>query len=124
MHPLLPVMIGGASGAALRYLVGGAVSARLGAAFPYGTLIINVVGGLLMGVLAGFIARGHAGETTRLLLGVGVLGGFTTFSTFSLDCWRLIESDNLGLAFGYMALSVFGALAALVFGLWCVRIVT
>ena len=121
MYPLFSVMIGGAVGAGLRYGFGSAISARFGSGFPYGTLAVNLIGGLLMGVLAGVIAKGGAGENARLLLGVGVLGGFTTFSAFSLDCWGLIERGNLALAFSYMALSVLGALGCLLIGLWLAR---
>ena len=121
MYPLISVMIGGALGAGLRYIMSTSVGALLGSAFPWGTLCVNLIGGLLMGMLVGLIAKGSAGEGARLLLGVGVLGGFTTFSAFSLDCWQLIERGSLGLAFANMAFSVFGALAALMIGLWCVR---
>ena len=78
---------GGATGAVLRYLLGLQATRTLGHGWPYGTFTANVLGGLLMGVLAGWLAlRGGADqERWRLLLGVGVLGGFTTFSAFSLE---------------------------------------
>ncbi len=116
MSPLLLVMAGGALGAGARFLFGRAVTDLAPGAWPWGTFAINVLGGLLMGILSAAILRGHAGEPHRLLLGVGVLGGFTTFSTFSLETARLIADGQVGLAAGYMAASVFGALAALYAG--------
>jgi CrcB protein len=89
MVQLLLVALGGAMGSVARYGVGLAAARLFGLGFPWGTLIVNVVGGLAMGVLA---ARfGPDQENLRLLLGVGVLGGFTTFSTFSLETLRLME---------------------------------
>src|SRR3546814_11134969 len=85
MHSLFPVMIGGAIGAGARHLVGQAMLARLGPGFPWETLTINIAGSLLMGLLVGALARGRdGGETARLLIGVGILGGFTNFSSFSM----------------------------------------
>ena len=119
---LLSVMLGGALGAGARHWVGGAMLSLLGAAFPYGTLTVNLVGGLLMGLLAGSLVRlGAGGEAWRLFLGVGVLGGFTTFSSFSLDVVMLAERGALGLAAGYLLLSVAGSIAALVGGLALAR---
>ncbi len=116
MYPLISVMAGGAIGAGGRYLVGSAITTRLGAGFPYGTLAINLFGGLLMGVLAGVIAKGGATEAARLFFGVGILGGFTTFSAFSLECWGLIERGAYGAACVYISVSVCGALALVVAG--------
>lgn len=117
---LLLVMAGGAVGAGARHLVGRAMLARLGPAWPWGTLTVNVVGGLLMGLLAGALARGAA-EPWRLLLGVGVLGGFTTFSAFSLETVAMIERGAIVPALGYVLVSVAGSLVALGAGLWLVR---
>jgi len=122
MPPLLLVMAGGAVGAGLRYEVGHLALRGLGPAFPWGTLIVNLVGGFLMGVLAGMLARhGANGEPARLLLGVGVLGGFTTFSAFSLDAWNLIERGQIGLALGYALVSVVLSVALLFAGLTLAR---
>jgi CrcB protein len=119
---LLFVMLGGALGAGARHLVGRLMLSLLGASFPYGTLTINVVGGLAMGLLAGSLARvGAQGEAWRLFLGVGVLGGFTTFSSFSLETVVLAERGAIGLAAGYVLLSVAGSIAALVGGLTLAR---
>lgn len=118
---LLLVMAGGAIGAGARHLVGRALLALAGPGFPYGTLAVNVAGGLLMGLLAGVLARGEAGEPWRLFLGVGVLGGFTTFSAFSLDAVLLFERGAVIATAGYVLLSVAGSIAALVAGLHLAR---
>lgn len=94
-------------------------------ALPWATLIVNVTGGLAMGLLAGWLAvRGTGGESWRLLLGVGVLGGFTTFSAFSLDMMLLIERGQAGVAIAYALASVVLALGALAAGLWIMRSLT
>ncbi len=123
MSPLLYVMVGGAVGSGARYLTGRAMTALLGAGYPFGTLAVNLVGGLLMGVLVGVLARNAAPEGWRLLLGVGVLGGFTTFSSFSLDVVTMAERGAPGLALGYILVSVIGSIAALFAGLSAVRAV-
>ncbi len=123
MLPLLYVMVGGAVGSGARYLTGRAMLSLLGPDYPFGTLAVNLIGGLLMGVLVGVLARNTASETWRLLLGVGVLGGFTTFSAFSLDFVTMIERGAIGVAFGYVLVSVIGSVAALFAGLSAVRAV-
>jgi fluoride exporter len=119
--PLFLVMLGGALGAGARHLVGAGVLAWRGPGFPLATLLVNVAGGLAMGLLAGVLTRVGGGEAWRLFLGVGVLGGFTTFSAFSLDAVLLAEQGRLLAATGYVAASVIGALAALVAGLYVAR---
>ncbi|MEQ8309379.1 MAG: fluoride efflux transporter CrcB [Sphingopyxis sp.] len=122
MNSLLPVMIGGAIGAGARHLVGQAMLVRLGPGFPWWTLSINIVGSLAMGLLIGLLARGGAGsETTRLFVGVGILGGFTTFSSFSLEFWLLFERGQAGQAAAYVLASVAGALLACGAGMIAVR---
>ncbi len=123
MLPLLYVMVGGAVGSGARYLTGRAMLSLLGPDYPYGTLAVNLIGGLLMGVLVGVLARNTASETWRLLLGIGVLGGFTTFSSFSLDVVAMIERGAIGVAFWYVLVSVIGSVAALFAGLSAVRAV-
>ena len=123
MLPLLYVMVGGAVGSGARYLTGRAMLSLLGPDYPFSTLAVNLIGGLLMGVLVGVLARNTASETWRLLLGVGVLGGFTTFSAFSLDVVTMIERGAIGVAFGYVLVSVIGSVAALFAGLSAVRAV-
>ncbi len=123
MLPLLYVMVGGAVGSGARYLTGHAMLSLLGPDYPFGTLAVNLIGGLLMGVLVGVLARNTASETSWLLLGVGVLGGFTTFSAFSLDVVTMIERGAIGVAFGYVLVSVIGSITALFAGLSAVRAV-
>ena len=122
MNSLLLVMLGGALGSGARHLTGRATLAALGPDFPAGTLSVNIVGGLQMGLLAGVLSRSGGNEPWRLLLGVGVLGGFTTFSSFSLDVVTLVERGQPGIALGYLLLSVVGSIAALVAGLGIARI--
>jgi CrcB protein len=122
MPNLVYVLLGGAAGAGLRYEVGRLALRLAGPGFPWGTLSVNLVGGLLMGILAG--AMTGEGMTTRplwLLLGVGVLGGFTTFSAFSLDMFAMIGRGQSGLAIAYAVGSVLGALALLFAGWWLAR---
>lgn len=118
---LLLVMAGGALGAGARHLTGRATLALFGPGLPVGTLAVNLLGGLLMGLLAGLLARTVLGEPWRLFLGVGVLGGFTTFSAFSLDAVLMAERGQPLLALGYVLLSVAGSIAALAAGLSLAR---
>lgn len=119
---LLLVMIGGALGSGARHLTGRAMLAGIGPDFPFATLTVNLVGGLLMGLLVGALARaGASGESWRLFVGVGVLGGFTTFSAFSLDLVTMIERGAMLLALGYALASVIGATVALFAGLTLAR---
>ncbi len=122
MPHLLLVMAGGAIGAGLRFLVGRFTLHQFGPGFPWGTLTVNLVGGLAMGLLVGLLARfGSGGEGWRLFVGVGLLGGFTTFSAFSLEVSNMIERGAIGLAAGYALVSVIASVAALFAGLWIVR---
>ena len=107
--PELPlVMAGGALGAGARFLCGRLLG---NTGFPWSTLAVNLVGGLLMGLLAGALGRGAAGQPLWLFTGVGVLGGFTTFSAFSLDAIAMLTRGEWSAALLYVAASVFGALA-------------
>lgn len=117
------VALGGAAGSVARYGLGVQAGRWLGPGWPYGTFAANVLGGLLMGVLAGWLAhRGGADqERWRLLLGVGALGGFTTFSAFSLETALMIERREWGGALGYAGLSAALALLALFGGLMIAR---
>jgi CrcB protein len=114
----LIVFIGAGIGGALRHGVNVAATRMFGFGFPYGTLIVNVAGSFAMGLLAGYFAyRAGVPQHVRLFLTTGILGGFTTFSTFSLDAAVLIERQSYGAAAGYVVGSVAAALAGLFFGL-------
>ena len=123
MQALFMVGAGGAFGAICRYLLGVQSMRAFGSGWPYGTFAANVAGGLLMGLLAGVLAyRGGVDqERWRLLLGVGVLGGFTTFSAFSLETALMIERRAYATAAGYVAGSVVLSVAALFAGLLIAR---
>lgn len=113
-HSLL-VALGGGAGAWLRFAAGRALGI---AAFPWATLSVNLLGSFAMGLLAGWLARhGHSGEPWRLLLGVGLLGGFTTFSAFSLELVELAQRGAYGSAALYAALSLVGGVLGLIAGL-------
>lgn len=119
----LLVMAGGAIGAALRYQCGRASAHLFGTGWPFGTFAVNLLGGFAMGLLAGWLAlRGHGGgEQVRLFAAVGILGGFTTFSAFSLEMMLMIERGELASALAYALLSVLLAVGALALGLHLMR---
>ena len=124
MTRFLLVAIGGALGSMARYGVGLAAGRMFPAsAWPWGTLAVNVVGGLLMGLLVGWMGlrAGAAQETVRVFAAVGILGGFTTFSAFSLETVSMIERRDYGMAAAYVGLSVVLAIAALMAGLMMAR---
>ncbi len=124
MEKLLFVALGGAAGSMGRYLTGAAALKLLGPKVGWtGTFAVNVVGGALMGLLVGFLAqRGDSDqERLRLLLAVGVLGGFTTFSSFSLDAALMIQRKDYLLAAGYVLASVTLSILALFAGLMAAR---
>ena len=119
MRNLLLVMAGGALGAGLRYGVSLLAAHRMSAAFPWGTWIANLAGGLLAGLLLGFIiARGGGHDTLRLFVGIGLLGGFTTFSAFSAETAFMLVNGQHGMAACYILSSVAGAIGLLFLGLW------
>jgi CrcB protein len=121
MTRFLIVAAGGALGAMARYGLGRLLPVTGG--WPWPTLTANVVGGLLMGVLTGWLAfkGGAEGETIRLFAAVGVLGGFTTFSAFSLETVLMIERREFAMASGYVAISVAASVIALFIGLILAR---
>ena len=122
MSNLLLVLLGGAAGAGLRYEAGRLALRQLGPGFPWGTLAVNLIGGLAMGLLAGTMAgEAMTSRPAWFLIGVGLLGGFTTFSAYSLDLFLMLERGQAGLAFAYGLGSAAGALALLALGYWAAR---
>lgn len=120
---LLAVAAGGALGSVGRYLASSALAHALGAAWPWGTLAVNVAGGFAIGALAGLMAaRWSVSPELRGFLITGVLGGFTTFSAFSLEVMLLIERQAWGSAATYVVASVALSLVAAFAGLWIARV--
>ena len=119
MTHLFLVALGGAIGAALRHLSGIAALRLMGPAFPWGTLFVNVFGSLLMGLFIAWLTkRSGTSNELRLFVATGVLGGFTTFSAFSLDVANLVERGAEMGAVGYVLASVILSVAAVFIGLW------
>jgi len=124
MQLLLLATLGGGIGAGARYLIQTEMIRRLGAGFPWWTLAINVAGCLLMGIIADLVTRRFGGSPeARALLMTGVLGGFTTFSAFSLDVAQLVERRDMLAAAGYIGGSVILTIAALYLGIAIARTV-
>ncbi|HEX5778719.1 MAG TPA: fluoride efflux transporter CrcB [Xanthobacteraceae bacterium] len=124
MLSIFLVFVGGGIGAALRHGVNVSAAAWFGTGFPWGTIIVNIVGSFVIGALAAWFAfRGDAMWTQplRLFLATGILGGFTTFSAFSLDFALLFERGEIGQGVAYVLVSVLLSLAAVFAGLFVVR---
>jgi fluoride exporter len=122
MKQLVLVALGGGIGAGLRHLVNMGALRAFGPNFPWGTMGINVVGSFVMGVSIELLARRFGGSNElRLFIATGILGGFTTFSAFSLDFAVLMERGALGSAVFYAITSVVFSILALFVGLWLVR---
>lgn len=118
----LAVFLGGGIGAALRHGVNRATLAYFGPAFPFGTLFVNVAGGVLMGVLAElFLVKGGGSQEWRLFLITGLLGGFTTFSAFSLDAALMWQRGDYTSLVTYVVASVLFSIAGLFFGMAAIR---
>ncbi|MCL6250954.1 fluoride efflux transporter CrcB [Altererythrobacter sp. KTW20L] len=125
----LYVAVGGAAGSVLRYQLGRLMTVWLGpvpmSVFPWATLAVNTIGSLAMGFLAGFLVRmGAETDGWRLLVGIGLLGGFTTFSAFSLEMAMLIQRGQVGIAGLYALLSLGLGVSGLIFGLAIARLGT
>ncbi|ESQ78767.1 fluoride efflux transporter CrcB [Asticcacaulis sp. YBE204] len=118
MFNLLLVMIGGAAGSGLRYGLSRVLPTQ---SWPWHTFAANLVGGLLMGLLMGWLWSRGGDEKLRLLLGVGVLGGFTTFSSYSLEVVQMLERRDYGMAALYAIGSAVAAIFAVMIGLYIVR---
>jgi CrcB protein len=117
------VLVGGAIGSVLRYQFGRLSMRLFGTGWPWGTLGVNIIGGFLMGLLAGWLALRSqtSGEYLRLFIGVGILGGFTTFSAFSLEVMLMIQRSEINSAVAYILTSVVAAVGALWLGLLIMR---
>ena len=122
MTNYLLVFLGAGLGGALRHAANELALRSLGSTYPVSTLAVNIVGSFAMGLLAGYFAfRGEAGQVWQLFLATGVLGGFTTFSAFSLEIVLLYERGAVMQAALYIVLSVALSVAGLLLGLWCFR---
>lgn len=115
------IFLGGGLGALARYGLGLAATRAFGPDLPWGTLACNLIGGLAMGALAAALLSGAGSENLRLFAGVGLLGGFTTFSAFSLETAAMLQRGDLALAGGYALASVVGSVAALFAGMALMR---
>jgi CrcB protein len=116
------VGIGGGIGAVCRYLVGRELSERIGGMFPWGTFAVNLSGALLIGVLFALLTeKGIGHDHLRLLLVVGLLGGYTTFSSYTLEAVNLLESGDWATALLYLLGSNLAGLAACAIGIWATR---
>jgi len=122
MMPVLAVAVGGALGSVARYLVVGQITRWLGASFPWGTLTVNFVGGLTIGLLAEAMAlKWSVSPEMRLFLITGILGGFTTFSAFSLEVALLAERGAMAAALAYVVASVVLSVGGVFVGLALIR---
>jgi CrcB protein len=122
MNRYLLVMLGAAVGGLLRYVVGTAVMHRFTGRFPLGTLVVNVTGCFLIGILMTvFTERGEPSPNLRMLLVVGMLGGFTTFSSFGWESFEAMEEGSRWIGFANIALSVIFGYLAVWCGAWLVR---
>lgn len=123
MSQIVAVALGGALGSVGRFLLAGWVGRQVGTGFPWGTLAVNVIGGLVMGVLIELMAQSwDVSPAVRAFLTVGVLGGFTTFSAFSLETMLLFQRGEIGAALAYVAASVVLCVGAVWCGLRLVRL--
>lgn len=118
----LAVFVGGGLGAVARLLIGRGSTAWLGTDFPWGTMAVNIVGSFLIGLSIGVFSTFGTGQTMRLFLVIGFLGGFTTFSAFSLDALTLWERGQHGLAAAYVIASVLLSLVAVAAGMVASRL--
>ncbi|MCB9745046.1 MAG: fluoride efflux transporter CrcB [Alphaproteobacteria bacterium] len=121
MRELLFVACGGALGATLRYLIALAATALLGPGFPVGTLLVNIVGGFILGVLVQLGADAPLSPALKLTMGTGFCGALTTFSTFSTETLKLAHVGATGLALGNVALNLALGIGGAALGMWLVR---
>lgn len=125
MNPLAAIFLGAGLGGLLRHLLASATTRTLGSTFPYGTFSVNLLGALILGLLVGYWGTTASGQGAsplmRAFLVTGVLGGFTTFSAFTLESTLLLEKNQLAPALAYILASVCGSILMLVLGLWLAR---
>jgi len=122
LQTLLAVALGGAAGSVARFVVGVWSTRAFGIEFPWGTLLVNISGSFLIGIFIELFAlHWDAPQATRVFLTIGICGGFTTFSTFALDTWVLLERAQYGLAAGYVVASVVGSVLGLAGALQLLR---
>ena len=121
MRLLLLVGTGSFIGGVCRYLLSTLVQAKTPSGFPYGTLVVNLVGCLLIGILFGIFEKSEVGTDTRLFFVTGVLGGFTTFSAFSGETFNLIKSGHFSLALTYVLISVLVGITLTFAGAWIIK---
>ncbi|MER8924021.1 fluoride efflux transporter CrcB [Mesorhizobium sp. M0802] len=124
MFNLLLVVVGGGIGAGIRHLTNIGALRLVGPNYPWGTMAINIVGSFVMGLFIAALMRRGGSNELRLFVATGILGGFTTFSAFSLDFATLWERGATLPALGYALASVVGAIIALFLGLWLARTVS
>ena len=119
-HAIIWVALGGALGAVGRYLVG--LSLKTASGFPWATMSVNIFGSLLMGLVIGWLSRQNGGgEALRLFIAVGILGGFTTFSAFSMDLFDLLQKREMAATMLYLGGSLLGGLGAFIIGFMALR---
>lgn len=124
MKEIFAIALGGGIGAVARHFLSYRVAQLLGFGFPFGTLAVNILGAFLMGILVILFAERYAlSQEVRAFLTVGLLGGFTTFSAFTMETVLLMERHDYAHAFFYVAASVILALAALFAGMWAGRLI-
>jgi fluoride exporter len=123
MKIIIAIGAGSFLGGVLRYLISEAMHARFSSSFPYGTLTVNIIGCLLIGVALGLMERGNISGEWKMFLAVGLLGGFTTFSTFSLETLNLLRDGQVYPALTYVLLSIAAGLIATTSGFFVIKMV-
>lgn len=124
MTRFLLICLGGALGTGARYLLSVWITRNAGSPFPYGTLAVNVIGSFLLGLVMQLsLSTPAVSADARLILGTGILGGFTTYSAFNYETLALLRPGTWGTALSYVAATLFLCLAAGALGIWAVRAV-
>lgn len=121
MNTVVSIGIGSFIGGVFRYLLSTFIQGRLGSAFPYGTLLVNITGCFLIGTIYGLATSGAISQEWRLYLATGLIGGFTTFSAFSLELLQLLQAGRIMQALAYATISVVIGLLFTFIGLWLGR---